>query len=76
MSFKVSSTHDSDLEKPSDKAFVLSDKRIFTPCEPILAILWKSATGPIGVKSNLKSPVSNIFPCGVSITTAKLSGME
>ena len=35
-----------------------------------------SAIGPIGVKSNLKSPVSIIVPFGVWITSAKLSGIE
>ena len=62
--------------QPSDKALVLSDNNNLTPCSAILVILCKSAIGPIGVKSNLKSPVSKIIPCGVCITTAKLSGME
>ena len=36
-----------------------------TPRLPISAILCKSAIGPIGVKSNLKSPVVTIVPFGV-----------
>ena len=56
---------DKNFEKPSDKALVLSDNSNLTPCSAILAILCKSAIGPIGVKSNLKSPVSKIIPLGV-----------
>ena len=65
ISDKASSTVFSYFEKPSDKAFVLSLNNSFTPLEPTLAILCKSAIGPIGVKSNLKSPVDTIVPFGV-----------
>ena len=50
---------------PSTKALVLSLISNLTPSEPILAILCKSAIGPIGVKSNLKSPVDTMVPLGV-----------
>ncbi len=76
ISFKASSTILSLLENPSLKALVLSLSNSLTPFLPIAAILWISATGPIGVKSNLKSPVETIMPFGVSKTTPKLSGME
>ena len=55
---------------------VLSLSNNLTPSIPNFAILWISAIGPIGVKSNLKSPVSKIVPFGVLITIAKLSGIE
>ena len=49
----VSSTTDSLLENPSFRAFVESPINKSTPCSPKHAILYKSAIGPIGVKSNL-----------------------
>ena len=67
-SIKVTEEIDSDNDIPSFKAFVLSDKSSATPFSPILAILCKLAIGPIGVKSNLKSPVDTIVPLGVWIT--------
>ena len=53
ISFKVSSTTDSLFEKPSFNAFVESLINKSTPYSPREAILYKSAIGPIGVKSNL-----------------------
>ena len=76
ISFKASSTLDSLFEKPSDKAFVESLKSRVTPLLPNSAILWMFAIGPIGVKSNLKSPVSNIVPLGVCIAIPKDPGIE
>ena len=49
----VSSTTDSLVENPSFKALVESPIRISTPFSPRDAILYKSAIGPIGVRSNL-----------------------
>ena len=76
ISLRVPSTALSLLEYPLVKAFVESLRSRVTPSEPIFAILWISAIGPTGVKSNLKSPVSKIVPFGVLITIAKLSGIE
>ena len=53
ISFNVSSTTDSLFEKPSFNAFVESLIKTSTPSFPRVAILYKSAIGPIGVKSNL-----------------------
>ena len=53
ISFRVWSTADSLLENPSFNAFVESPIRTSTPSWPRVAILYKSAIGPIGVKSNL-----------------------
>ena len=75
-SLNASSTQDSLAENPGLKAFVLSLSNSLTPSLPNAAILWISAIGPIGVKSNLKSPVSKMIPFGVLITIAKLSGIE
>ena len=49
----VSSTTDSLVENPSFKAFVESPIKRSTPSSPKQAILYKSAIGPIGVRSNL-----------------------
>ena len=64
------STTDSDAEKPGTKALVDSLSNNLTPSSPRRAILWILAIGPIGVKSNLKSPVCTILPNGVCITIA------
>ena len=55
----------SELVKVGTSAFVESDGRQSTPSSPRAAIRCKSAGSPTGVKSNLKSPVQTIFPCGV-----------
>ena len=65
ISLNASSTLDSLIEKPSFNALVESERSKLTPSFPSLAILYKLAIGPIGVKSNLKSPVVTIFPFGV-----------
>ena len=70
------STLDSLLLTPSFKALVESLTRRSTPSSPILAILCKSAIGPIGVKSNLKSPVVTTVPFGVLILIPCESGIE
>ena len=49
----VSSTTDSLVENPSFYAFVESPMNKSTPSSPRLAILYKLAIGPIGVRSNL-----------------------
>ena len=67
MSLKASSTSLSLVEKPGTKALVESLNKRVTPSSPILAILPKFAIGPIGVKSNLKSPVVTTLPLGVII---------
>ena len=69
-------TLDSETDMPSDKALVESLISNFTPCSPILAILWIFAIGPIGVISNLKSPVVTIVPLGVWIIIPWESGIE
>ena len=69
ISLKFSSTTDSLSEVPDDKALVESLIRTATPLSPILAILCKLDIGPIGVMSNLKSPVITITPLGVSIAS-------
>ena len=38
--------------------------------------MWRFVPCPTGVKSNLKSPVCTIFPCGVLTITPKESGIE
>ena len=76
MSYSASSTSDSLVEKPGTSAFVESLINSLTPSSPILAIFPRLAIGPIGVKSNLKSPVVTILPLGVSILIPKLSGIE
>ena len=53
ISVNVSSTADSDLEKPSTNEFVESDINNLIPFSPNDAIFCKLAIGPIGVKSNL-----------------------
>ena len=50
--------------------------RTLTPFSPISAILCKLAIGPIGVISNLKSPVITIVPSGVLIARPWESGIE
>ena len=72
----ASSTTDSLAEKPGTKALVESLKSNVTPSLPIAAIFPILATGPIGVKSNLKSPVSTIVPLGVLIAIPNESGIE
>ena len=67
---------DSLLLTPSFKALVESLTSKSTPSSPIRAILCKSATGPIGVKSNLKSPVVTITPSGVLTLIPCESGIE
>ena len=47
-----------------------------TPSSPSSAILLNSMSGPIGVRSTLKSPVETILPSLVSMTTPKESGIE
>ena len=73
---KASSTTDSLFEKPGSNALVESLISRVTPSSPILAILLKLATGPIGVRSNLKSPVSTIVPFLVCIAIPNESGIE
>ena len=72
----AASTFDSLTLMPSFNAFVESLSKSATPFWPIAAILCKFATGPIGVKSNLKSPVVTIVPFGVLITIPCESGIE
>ena len=76
ISCNSSSTLDSLAEKPGDKAFVDSLIKSFTPLFPVSDILCISLIGPIGVKSNLKSPVSTILPLGVEIIIPCESGIE
>ena len=76
MSFNASSTLDSLLLIPSFKALVESLISRSTPSSPIRAILCKSAIGPIGVKSNLKSPVVTNVPSGVLTLIPWESGIE
>ena len=76
ITFKALSTFDSLLDIPSFKALVESLISKSTPFFPISAILCKSAIGPIGVKSNLKSPVVTILPSGVDIDIPCESGIE
>ena len=76
ISCNSSSTLDSLIEKPGDKAFVDSLIKSLTPDFPVSDILWILDIGPIGVKSNLKSPVSTIFPLGVFIIIPWESGIE
>ena len=64
---RFSSTTDSLSEAPGLRALVESLISTATPFSPILAILCKLDIGPIGVISNLKSPVITIVPSGVSI---------
>ena len=75
-SFKASSTFDSDIEKPSSNTLVLSLISRVTPSFDISLILVKSVTGPIGVRSNLKSPVSTTVPFGVFTHIPCESGTE
>ena len=70
------STLNSLFENPSTIAFVLSLINNLTPFLPISAILWMFDIGPIGVKSNLKSPVLTITPFGVVIAIPIESGIE
>ena len=76
ISLKAPSTIDSLLDIPVFRAFVESLISKSTPSSPILAILCKSAIGPIGVKSNLKSPVVTIVPFGVLTLIPWESGTE
>ena len=62
--------------QPSFSAFVESASNKSTPSWPKRDILWSSKSGPTGVKSSLKSPVSTILPSGVSTQIPKLSGIE
>ena len=73
---RASSTTDSLAENPGTNAFVESLRSSVTPSFPIAAILPILATGPIGVKSNLKSPVSTIVPFGVLMAIPNESGIE
>ena len=61
---------------PLTNALVESLINSFTPFLPISAILCKLAIGPIGVKSNLKSPVITITPLGEVIARPWESGIE
>ena len=76
ISFKLSSTLLSLTDTPGFNALVESLTSKSTPSSPILAILWISAIGPIGVMSNLKSPVVTIVPLGVLIAIPCASGIE
>ena len=76
ISIIASSTRDSLIDIPSFRALVLSLINKSTPSLPSLAILYKSAIGPIGVRSNLKSPVVTILPLVVVIHIPWESGIE
>ena len=73
---RAASTLDSLLDIPSLSALVLSLSKSATPFSPKAAILCRLAIGPIGVRSNLKSPVVTIVPFGVWITIPCESGIE
>ena len=70
------STTASLRENPGTKAFVESLTSKVTPLFDSSIILSKSALGPIGVKSNLKSPVVTIIPLDVVTAIPKESGTE
>ena len=61
---------------PSFSALVESARRRSTPASPKPTTFWKSKSLSTGVKSILKSPLSIIVPCGVSIWIPKESGIE
>lgn len=75
ISSMLSPTLRSDIVKSGISLLVLSESRQSTPSFPISAILVKLAGSPTGVKSNLKSPVCTMFPCGVFTTIPYESGM-
>ena len=76
ISLIFSSTIDSESDVPGTVALVESLINSLTPFSPILAILCRFAIGPIGVKSNLKSPVITIVPFGECNAIPCESGIE